>query len=855
MIRPDSRVPLRGVAAFAVLAVAGPTIAQDASATLLAARSPQFVANRGQWPASARFLCDVGGSRTWLGADGLWLAREQGEIGAAVRFAFEGGAGTARGVQPLPTLRHWLRSPDVGPDVTSVPAYAGVVQQGLYPDVDLVLRSDRGYVEYDLVAAPGADLSRIVVAVDGHDAMRLAADGSLRFDTAVGELRQTPPRTYVADARGARTELPSRFELLGDDRFTIRVDGWVDGALTIDPGLIWGSFLGGAGLDRCTGVAVDSTGAAVVVGNTASANLPTTPGVYRATAVGGTDAFVAKIAADGTSLLFCTYVGGTADETATAVQVLTGDRIAIAGHTNSGNYPLTGNRYQATLGGGIDGFVTQLPANGAALLYSSYFGGTANDTDLRLWVQPDEDIWLAGRCLGSTQVTANGFQQSHGSLGSGDVFVAVLERSVPSTTSLRYGSYFGGSADERSVDSLHVMTTGGGQEIGTIGFTTDSTNCPLGATPYQAAMVGSAPSGFVVQFDPAPAVASQTLVYATYFGAAGGTTRGVRTERDSAGLLMIAATTSSPNWPTTPIAYQRLYAGGASDIIAGRLDPPRGSTALVLATYLGGNGDDVAEGLAYLYQAGSVDLATVVGSTTSTNFPVSTAALQSQLAGTGGSGFVAQLDFRLFLNLMLRYSSYFDGLGVGDEVLRSVHRSAAGELTVAGESNSLLAPGRTPFQAAPAGGIDGFVARLDTVAQPASFTAVGTGCGMPGEVPVLAAGLPPRIAQPFSVNLNNLLPNGGGFMILGFDDQLWLGAVPLPRDLAPHGMPGCTQYIDTAELFLVLNSGTSTTFGLTVPPAMDFYGINFFLQFLMADARVNSFGFAITNAARLNIHW
>ncbi len=866
MIDLAFRVPHRGRAALPMLSAAALIATALAQAPgqpaeqLLAAQPVQFVENRGQWDEAARFLLAAnGGGKAWVTADGVTLQAERGELGAVVRLRFEGAERAAEptlvGLEPGNAQRHWLRG-DAEP-VRGVRAFARVVGRELYPAIDWVLRQQDGRIEYDLLCRAGADLDAICVGVAGHGGLRLLADGSLAIDTVLGELRQTPPVTWVTTANGERQPRASRFVLRGDDRFGFAVDGWdaSAGELTIDPGLQWGTFLGGAAIDRCTAVAVDSAGSVVVVGASSSTNLPTTVGAYRTTRVGATDAFVAKIASTG-ALQFCSYVGGTFDDAATAVQILSGDRIVVAGTTASVNFPITGHRLQNLNGGGVDLFVIGLDPTGATLTYGTYFGGTGDETDVRMRVQPNENIWLAGRCTGSFPTTTNAFQLQSNSSGNGELFFCVFDRTVASTTTLLYSTYFGGTGDELAVDSLHVAANQFGQEIAVVGLTTNSTDCPTTVGTYQAAPVGPLPTGFFAEFDPLQPVGSQSLLYASYFGAAGGTTRDVRVARDSADLLSFAVTTASSSWATTGVAFQRIYGGGASDVLCGRFDPSRGAGALVLATYYGGSGDEVVTALDYVYQTGTLDLATFAGSTTSTNLPVTPSALQSAMSGTGRSGFAAQFDYRLFLTFQLRYGSYFDGCGVGDDVIRGIVRRPGGELAVAGETTSAMVPARSgTAQSLPGGGTDGFAAYLDTIAQPAAFTSIGVGCGLPGDVPVLSAGQPPRICRQFDVNLTNLQPNGGGFMVLGFSDQFWLGAVPLPRDLAVHDMPGCTQYIDTDQLFLHVYSGTSTTWGMLVPPAVEFYGIDFYLQFLMADARVNALGLVTTNAAKLNIRY
>ncbi|MGE3171306.1 MAG: hypothetical protein AB7O97_01690 [Planctomycetota bacterium] len=817
--------------------------------------APQFVANRGQWRAPARFLIEHGAVRTWVTDDAVLVHAERGELGVCVELGWEDAAGTPRGHQELPTRRNWLRSDAQGGQVTDVPAFVQVHQPGLYDHVDLVLRQQDGRVEYDLVLAPGARLDRATVRVRGHEGLWLDADGALVLDTALGELRQTPPVTWATDAAGARTPLPSRFVVLGHDRYGFAVDGWEEAlaagdAVTIDPGLVWGTFLGGSGADPCTKVRGDTNGEVFVCGTTDSTDLPTTVGAFRTATSGNDDAFVARISADGHTLIYCTYLGGTGDEHASALRVQPNSTVAVAGHTNSFNFPLTGNRYQAASAGGIDAFVTILNAAGSAMLYSSYYGGTGDDTDVQLWITPNTDIWLAGRATGSTPTSPNAFQIIGG--GQGDVFFGIINRSVGVNPPLRYGSLFGSAGDDLAVHSLHVDAN----DIATIGFTTASVGLTTTSTAFQSSIVGNTPTGFILCFDPANPVAAATVIYASYYGATGGAVEELHVEQDSNGFFACVATTSSPNWATSPVSSQPAYGGGASDALVSRFNPGvSGSAALLIATYLGGSGAERVEDMNFVYTQGTLDLVSLAGSTTSPNLPVTNSAFQQSPNGGSGSGFCAQIDFRLPGPAQRAFSTYYDGCGPGDEIVRGVDRLPGGDLVVAGESTSSLVPGSAfAFQQLPGGSVDGFVGRLDRIALPAPFSAYGTPCGVAGFVPALAGGTPGRLSQQFSVDMTNLRNNGAGVMALGVNNVDWFGA-PLPFDLSFNNMPGCFLHTSSDFFYFFVYSGTSASFGLPVPATMQFHDISVYLQFFMIDLAANPFGMAASNGLQLHLRY
>ena len=839
--------PHRAVAFCAILVASA--VAQDAAPAMPLARlQPAFVANRGQWAAAARFRLDHGQLRTWIVDDGFWCtAAPTQALGVALRFAFAGAGGAWSGLGNDGSRRHWLLGDR---RVTDVPAFAQVRCRELYPGIDLWLRDDGGHCEYDLALAAAADLRAVRVRVTGAERLRLCADGALAIDTAVGELRQPPPRTWCVDGAGRRRDLQGRFVLLAADCYGFAVDGRADGAVTIDPGLIWGGFLGGAGTDRCTCVAVDSQGRAVVAGTTTSTDLPTTPGSYRPTAVAQLDAFAAVVDASGGSLAFCTYLGGSGDETVDDLQVLSGDRVLLAGATTSGNFPVTANRFQAGNAGGSDGFATILASAGNALDYSTYFGGVGEQTDVHARVGVSGDIFLAGRTTGTVPTTGNAYQAARNGLA--DVFLGVLDRSAAGSTTLRYGTYFGGTGDELAVSHLAVDAF----DVATIGFTTASTDCATTATYFQNAHPGPVPSGFIVQLQPGQVPPSAALIYASYFGSNAGTTDSLWVEPDSNGFMTVVARTSAANWPTSIVAAQRLYGGGAHDAIVCRFNPGAvGTSAIMLMTYLGGAGDDSPRGAHFTYNPGVSELVAVGGTTSSPDFPVTATALQPTPAGTGSSGFVAALDMRIPGPGQLVYGTYFDGVNAGDEAVNAIHRASGNVFTIAGETTAAVVPG-TPgsFKTFSGGGSEGFVARLDAVAQPPGFTTFGSGCGVPGFVPAITGSAGPRMGQQFTCSVVNLRANGAGLMLMGISNSSWFG-IPLPRDLGGLGLPGCNQLTSSDVTFLLFANGTSVSFGFLTPASMAFYGADLYLQYAMVDLAANPTGFALSNGAALDFRF
>jgi Bacterial Ig-like domain (group 3)/MBG domain (YGX type)/Beta-propeller repeat len=198
-----------------------------------------------------------------------------------------------------------------------------------------------------------------------------------------------------------------------------------------------------------------------------------------------------------------------------------------------------------------------------------------------------------------------------------------------------------------------------------------------------------------------PLVIDPVLVYSTYLGGSGvDLARGIVV--DSAGSAYVAGYTGSTNFPLSATSEQGTFAGGTYDVFVAKLTP--GGDALVYSTFIGGNNDDVANGLA-VDASGNVY---VTGTTSSTNFPTSAGAFQTTFA-FGGDAFVTKLNAT---GNALVYSTYLGGSGV--DTATSIAVDSFGSAYVTGQTQSVNFP-TTPgvFQTSNHGGTDAFVTKLN----------------------------------------------------------------------------------------------------------------------------------------------
>ena len=199
--------------------------------------------------------------------------------------------------------------------------------------------------------------------------------------------------------------------------------------------LVYSTYLGGS-TDDGQGfpgnpLAVDAAGNVYLTGATNSRNFPLANPLQANFGGGTLDAFVTKLNAAGSALVYSTYLGGSGNENLTADGFLVGDiavdaagQAYVTGTTTSTNFP-TANAVQATFGGVFDAFVTKLDASGSAIVYSTYFGGGSNDNALSIAVDPTGNAYVSGRTLSTNLQTANALQSSFGG-GDHDAFIVKL---------------------------------------------------------------------------------------------------------------------------------------------------------------------------------------------------------------------------------------------------------------------------------------------------------------------------------------------------------------------------------------------------------------------------------------------
>jgi len=189
--------------------------------------------------------------------------------------------------------------------------------------------------------------------------------------------------------------------------------------------LVYSTYLGGSGHDQNYGLAVDSSGNVYIGGETISTDYPTVSPLQGSHGGGSYDAFITKIDASGSSLVYSTYLGGGGFDVVLGIVLDISDNAYITGRTNSTNFP-TVYPIQGSFGGGADdAFITKIDASGSSLIYSTYLGGSGDDWGSRLALDISDNLYISGGTSSTDFQTVSPLQGSYGG-GSADAFVAKL---------------------------------------------------------------------------------------------------------------------------------------------------------------------------------------------------------------------------------------------------------------------------------------------------------------------------------------------------------------------------------------------------------------------------------------------
>ena len=378
------------------------------------------------------------------------------------------------------------------------------------------------------------------------------------------------------------------------DAFVVKLDPAGD--------IVYATYLGGNGDDHALAIAADAEGNAYVAGTTSANasganNFPITVHALNSTPQ---NMFLVKLNSSGSSFIYSTFlplfsIGLAVDSQGEAI---------VAGSPDISQFHTTAGAFQETTSASATfntGAVVKLSADGSALVYATYLGGSAAETDVAgLAVDAAGDAYVSGDTSAADfPVTPGAFQTVLPKSGTTG-FVVKLN---PAGSALVYATFLGGSGQD-SAGTIKVDAAGEAYVLGSAG----STDFPVTAGAFQQGASapwapGAAGSAFLAKLN----TSGTGLVYATYLSGAGAL------DVDASGDAYVLGSASA-GFPVTGGAFQRCMNGGGADAFALHLAPD-GSNAG--ATYLGGSGSEIPTAIAALPDGQVV----VAGTTNSSDFP------------------------------------------------------------------------------------------------------------------------------------------------------------------------------------------------------------------------------------------
>src|SRR5258706_3126423 len=339
-----------------------------------------FEVNQGQADSSVRFLSHGYGYSLFFTESGPVLAFGDTASQSLLQFHFAGASSHPQvvGLNELPGKTNYFLGNDPHQWLTNVPTYARVLYRNVYPGVDVVYYGNQGKLEYDFALAPGANPHTIEQTFEGSQNPGFDGQGNLLLHLGSVAFRQEKPVVYQ-EIQGVRHVVESHYVLVNPHQVGFAVASYDPRfPLIIDPVLVYSTYLGGNFEDLANAITVDSAGNVYVTGETSSANFPRKH-AFQPKLKGPSNAFVTKLNASGSALVYSTYLGGSGEDVAYGGIAVdsTGDAY-VTGYTSSTNLPIA-HAVHSTNHGVPDAFVTKFNASGNALVYSTYLGGSGQE--------------------------------------------------------------------------------------------------------------------------------------------------------------------------------------------------------------------------------------------------------------------------------------------------------------------------------------------------------------------------------------------------------------------------------------------------------------------------------------------
>ena len=517
----------------------------------------EFIENQGQWEEQVEFRADIPGGVMWAEKDAMtyfyygeaWISNthlnpetESDIVGHAYQVSFVGASAMeSKPRHPYDHFYNYYIGKEVEHWASGVHPHKQAKLMGLYPGIDLLLHSSSGALKYDFQLQPQADPDMIVMRYEGLDDISFR-HGELVLETAVGEIIERRPFAFQM-IEGTMIQVDCEY-LLNDDEVRFELGEYDPNvALTIDPEISMSTYIGSVASNFGFTSANDLEGNMLAGAAVFAPGYPTTFGAVQSdfdpVISGNCDVAVSKFSADGSQLLYSTYLGGEGLEMPHSIVVDSEGDYIVMGTTGSEQFPTTPGCYQPnlTFGGafsfnglfisashqlGCDFFLSKFSGEDSGMMASTYVGGEGvdgiNAADQLFYnygdlfrgevnVNSANEITVASTTESLSFPMVGTSLQPSGFPGFSD---GVVFQMSPDLSSLIYSTYLGGADHDAAYavqfDSADNMIVCGG---------TRSQDFPIGSgVPYQSGLSGQTDS-FVIKFNPGSSAPLASTFYGT----------------------------------------------------------------------------------------------------------------------------------------------------------------------------------------------------------------------------------------------------------------------------------------------------------------------------------------------------
>ncbi len=470
---------------------------------------------------------------------------------------------------------NYLKGNDPALFVTDIANYHALRYRELYKGIELKYYAQDNKLKYDYIVQAGADIHLIKMQYKEVKDLQVNAAGELEITTDWGILKESMPYSYQ-EINGKRKEVQIAYKEFPDNTIGFVARGNYDKKipLIIDPVIpTFVTFINGGNMadeGYINDIEVDAAGNIFMVG-TVNMSMP-------GTMIGGTrfdnDIYVAKLSADGSTLLYASIMGATGDAThdvGTGIDINAAGEAFITGFTSGNNYPVTAGAAQTTSAGGSEMIYTRLNATGSALVYSTFMGGTNDDRGFDIEINTANEVFIVGTTYSTGLATAGVYQTAYSGMSDGFVM------KYSAAGAKLWFTYYGGTND----DLPKGICLNAANNSFISGSTMSTTNI-ASAGAFSTSYNGGLTDGFVAKINN-----NGQRVYGTYLGGAGSEWLGAIRVNSLDQAIVIGASDAG-NYPILN-AYQTTLQGGPDAVMTAFNS---NGASLLFSTYIGGNQAD-----------------------------------------------------------------------------------------------------------------------------------------------------------------------------------------------------------------------------------------------------------------------